>query len=165
MNSKTFVTVSCVVILACFGLYLLVYLQDRSAELELAKAEPLIVPVAATEPANKVSLKTHVTLCQELTETIPLSGGRTVQSNDRRLINGYVRNNGNVAVSFVKVIIHWRDANDAIIDFEEVYAVSEDKLLPGAEATFASSTRNARISRCTAKVQDWWVVTDEEIDE
>ena len=164
LNGKTVVTVLSVVLLTCFGIYLVLYLQGRSAELELSRAEPQVLDSPAIEKPNKVSLKTYVTTCQELTETIPLAGGGAIKSTDLRMIEGRVRNNGNVAVQFVKVMIHWRDKDDRIVDYEEVYAVSEEQLLPGAEASFRSSKRNSLISRCTAKVQDWWVVSDEEVD-
>ncbi len=164
MKSKTFVVVTGTFLIACFGLYLILYFLDLRgiSDQPLPEASNIAAPVI--EEAVGVSLKTRVTVCQKLTETIPLAGGGAIKSSDLRLIEGFVRNNGNVAVQFVKVMIHWRDENDRIVEYEEVYAVAEEHLLPGAEASFTSSKRNSLISRCTAKVQDWWVVSDEEVD-
>ena len=125
MKSKTFVVVTGTFLIACFGLYLILYFLDLRgiSDQPLPEASNIAAPVI--EEAVRVSLKTRVTVCQKLTETIPLAGGGAIKSSDLRLIEGFVRNNGNVAVQFVKVMIHWRDENDRIVEYEEVYAVAE----------------------------------------
>lgn len=108
----------------------------------------------------RVVLKAFVTACQKLTVTIPLDAGVITQSEDLRVMRGYVENRGNVPVQFVKLQVVWRDGKGKGLEYEEIYAVRTQPLMPGEKATFQSSKRNMHIEKCNVRVQDWWVVTN-----
>lgn len=112
----------------------------------------------------QVKLKVYVTACQQLKVTIPLDAGIVTQSDDMRVVKGYVENIGDVPVQFVQVQIIWKDKNDKSVDASTIFAVTDDVLLPGESATFQTSKRNYLITRCNARVTDWWVVDKEAVD-
>ena len=109
----------------------------------------------------RVVLKAFVTVCQKLSVTIPLDAGLTTQSDDLRVMKGYVENRGNVPVQFVKLQVVWRDGKGRGLEHEEIYAVRTEPLMPGEKANFQSSKHNTLIEKCNVRVQDWWVVTED----
>ncbi len=109
---------------------------------------------------SRVVLKAFVTVCQKLTVTVPLDVGLITQSDDLRIIKGYVENRGNTPVQFVKLQVVWSDEKGGVLEYDEVYATTEKALMPGEKANFQSSKRNMLIAKCNVKIQDWWVVTD-----
>ena len=115
----------------------------------------------AKKDKPRVVLKAFVTACQKLTVTIPLDAGVITQSDDLRVMRGYVENHGNVPVQFVKLQVVWRDGKGKGLEYEEIYAVRSQPLMPGEKATFQSSKRNMLIEKCNVRVQDWWVFTAE----
>ena len=112
----------------------------------------------AKKKKTHVVLKAFVTACQKLSVTIPLDAGFVTQSDDLRVIKGYVENRGNTPVQFVKLQVVWLDEKDKALEYDEIYVVTENVLMPGKKVNFQSSKRNILIAKCNVRVQDWWVV-------
>ena len=120
---------------------------------------PPITPVNVIQPEAK--LRVEVTACQKLSTTIPLDVSFVTQSENLRIAKGYVENVGHLAVRFVQVQVVWKDKTGDIIDYNDVFAVTEETLNPGERAEFQTSQRNYEIERCGARILDWWTVDQE----
>jgi len=153
-----------IAIVVVVGMLLSVYLifTEEPTPVKKISVEQVIPPTKVIQP--QVKLKVYVTACQQLTVTIPLDVGIVTQSDDMRVAKGYVENIGDVPVQFVQVQIIWKDKNDKSVDASTVFAVTNDVLMPGERARFQTSKRNYLITRCNARVTDWWVVDKDTVD-
>ncbi|MBL4682243.1 MAG: hypothetical protein JKY88_16185 [Pseudomonadales bacterium] len=153
-----------IAIAAVAGMLLGVYLffTGELTSVKKVSVEQVITPKKVKQP--QVKLKVYVTACQQLTATIPLNVGIVTQSDDMRVAKGYVENIGDVPVQFVQVQIIWKDKNDKTVDASTVFAITNDVLAPGERAKFQTSKRNYLITRCNARVTDWWVIDNDTAD-
>ena len=115
-------------------------------------------PKIAEVKKPRVKLEVVVTNCEKMDVTIPTEAGFLTQSSDVAVIRGYVENRGEVPVQFVQIQLYWQNEAGKFIDYDDVFAVSAETLLPGGKAPFQMSKRNSLIEKCSAKLLDWWVV-------
>ncbi|MFT5209704.1 MAG: hypothetical protein ACI9CE_001426 [Flavobacterium sp.] len=147
-----------VICMALIGVLIGAYQLTREApkpEITVQSSKEKVAPKVKKATAK---LQTHVTACQQLNVTIPMESGVTTTSDDMVVAKGYVENIGKVPVQFVQVQIIWKDKNNVSVEASTVFAVTDEVLLPGERAKFQTSKRNYLISRCNARVIDWWVV-------
>jgi hypothetical protein len=132
-------------------------------EMEFRKPPPPVVIKEAPvkQKAPEAALKAVVTDCDMIAKSVDRTGSITEQLSDYRRLAGYVENTGEVTVKFVRVRAIYRNADDKIIQIEEIFAVGDTPLHPGERAGFEDSKRNYLIRKCGAKVLDWWVVSPE----
>lgn len=84
-----------------------------------------------------------------LTDCSRLSGGQT------RAI-GYIRNTGNVDLHHVKVNVLWLNKLDQLVEANEVYALTNEALVPGDTKEFMNVTQKLSALRCNVEAIDWW---------
>ena len=127
--------------------------------------DPVVIrqPPEKIEKKNpKVKLKVVVTACQKIKVTIPLDAGVITQSDDLRVVKGYVLNQGDLPVQYVKIQLYWQNTIGEFIDYDDIFAVTSKVLYPGERTNFQMSKRNILIQKCSAKLLDFWVVGDDE---
>ncbi|HIG39632.1 MAG: hypothetical protein ABGY96_15660 [bacterium] len=150
-----------ILLVAGIGAYFYFDTRESVKVITIVPSKTTADTTVAKKDKPRVVLKAFVTACQKLTVTIPLDAGVITQSDDLRVMRGYVENHGNVPVQFVKLQVVWRDGKGKGLEYEEIYAVRTQPLMPGEKASFQSSKRNMLIEKCNVRVQDWWVVTEE----
>lgn len=77
------------------------------------------------------------------------------RNKGRTEITGYIRNVGNVDLHYVTVDAIWKDAVGLPIKTDLVYALTNEKLPPGASKPFHAFT-NLPAAKCNAEAVDWW---------
>lgn len=146
-----------IAVLLGFSGFIYIILPETEAPKPFVIAQ---VKQKVVEKEKVVKLKIHMTACQKLSDTIPLDAG-LVLGGDIRIAKGFVENTGDLPVQFVQIQVFWKDRKDRIIEYDDIFAVAENVLMPGEKAPFQTSRRNLLIEKCAARMLDWWVVKDD----
>ena len=81
---------------------------------------------------------------------------RRIQTDEKTLAEGYIENIGNTDLSYVTLEIQWLNKIGTIIESKEIYVLRDEKLTPGQQKNFISSTSNQIATRCNVRKVDWW---------